>query len=111
VDAERCDGGDFAEEVGRLHGGFSRHDFKVAPAGISLDGHQHLPVHAVEFYQIRSIDVYVTQRRRRKLFRFFFSFGLRADRQLMLAQKPRDLCAAHQNPVTLFYLVAQIVQE
>ena len=40
VQIERRDGGDFAEEVRRVDGGFSRNDFKVAPARVALDGRQ-----------------------------------------------------------------------
>ena len=52
VQLERRKGSDFAEEVRRVDGGFSRNDFKVTPARVALDGNQHLPIHPADFDEI-----------------------------------------------------------
>lgn len=85
---EGCYGSDFAEELRRVDGGFSRHDFDVAPARVALDGNEHLPIHPADFDQIRSVDVQITQRGFGKLLGLDFDFWAAANRQLVLAQKP-----------------------
>ena len=88
VRLERRNGGNFSQEVRRVDGGFSRYDFDVTPARVSLDGNEHLPIHAADFDQIRGVDMHVAQRRGRKLLRLFFDSWTAVDRQLVFAQKP-----------------------